>query len=191
MALNLSKGDRISLEKTGGPGLTRVILGLGWGKRKKKGFFGASEIEVDLDASCLIFAAGKLVDTVWFRQLKSQDGAVRHTGDDRSGGGSDDNEQISVELTKLPPTVDVLVFTVNSFLNDSFEGIPNALCRLLDGVGNKELARFDLSLDGANNTGMVMAKLYRENGAWNLQAIGEKGMGRTFNELMPLISRHL
>ncbi|WP_295387937.1 TerD family protein [uncultured Thiodictyon sp.] len=191
MALNLSKGDRISLEKTGGAGLTRVILGLGWGKRKKKGFFGSSEVEVDLDASCLLFSSGKLTDTVWFRQLKSQDGAVRHTGDDRSGGGSDDNEQISVELTKLPATVDALIFTVNSFLNDSFEGIPNARCRLLDAAGNKELARFDLSLDGAKSTGMVMAKLYRENGAWNLQAIGEPGMGRTFNDMMPLIGRHL
>ncbi len=191
MALNLSKGERISLEKTGGPGLTRVILGLGWGKRKKKGFFGSSEVEVDLDASCLLFAAGKLIDTVWFRQLKSQCGAVRHTGDDRSGGGSDDNEQINVDLSKLPANVDALIFTVNSFLNDSFEGIPNARCRLLDGAGNKELARFDLSLDGANYTGMVMAKLYRENGAWHLQAIGEKGMGRTFNDMMPLIGRYI
>ena len=191
MALNLSKGERISLEKTGGPGLARVVLGLGWGKRKKKGFFGSSEVEVDLDASCLLFAARVLTDTVWFRQLQSHCGAVRHTGDDRAGGGSDDNEQISVDLGKLPAAVDVLIFTVNSFLNDSFEGIPNARCRLLDAAGNKELARFDLSLDGADHTGMVMAKLYRENGAWNLQAIGEKGAGRTFNDLMPLIGRYL
>ncbi len=191
MALNLSKGERISLEKTGGAGLSQVVLGLGWGKRTKKGFFGSSEVEVDLDASCLLFESGQLVDTVWFRQLQSRCGSVRHSGDDRSGGGSDDNEQIKVDLGKLPATVDVLVFTVNSFLNDSFEGIPNARCRLLDAAGNKELARFDLSLDGANHTGMVMAKLYREGGAWHLQAIGEKGMGRTFNDMMPLIGQYL
>ena len=193
MAVNLSKGEKVSLEKAGSAGLSRVSLGLSWGMREKKGFFGSKKIEVDLDASCLLFAGRELVDQVWFRNLATNDGSVRHSGDDRTGGGGADadNEVITVDLGKLPVRVDALVFTVNSFLNDSFQGIPNARCRLIDASGNRELARFELSLDGGNHTGMVMAKLYRENASWHIQAIGEKGTGRTFNEMMPLIVRFL
>jgi tellurium resistance protein TerZ len=193
MAVNLSKGEKISLAKAGAAGLSRVSLGLSWGMREKKGLFGSKKIEVDLDASCLLFAGRELVDQVWFRNLATNDGSVRHSGDDRTGGGGADadNEVITVDLGKLPVRVDALVFTVNSFLNDSFQGIPNARCRLIDASGNRELARFELSLDGGNHTGMVMAKLYRENASWHIQAIGEKGTGRTFNEMMPLIVRFL
>ena len=193
MAVNLSKGEKVSLEKAGAGGLTRVAMGLQWGMRKKKGLFGSSEVEVDLDASCLLFAGTEMTDAIWFRALKSRCGAVVHSGDDRSGGGSADadNEVITVDLAGLPPTVDTLVFTVNSFLNDSFKGIPNARCRLLDAASGRELARFDLSLDGGEHTGMVMAKLYREGGGWHLQAIGEKGTGRTFDAMLPLITKYL
>lgn len=191
MAINLNKGDRISLDKAGGAGLSRVVMGLGWGLRRTKGMFGfgTKEVEVDLDASCLLFQGKQMIDEVWFRQLRSQCGAVQHSGDDRSGGGGGDNERITVDLKQLPPGVDSLIFTVNSFLNDSFEGIPNATCRLLDAAGNKVLATFDLSLDGGASTGMIMARLYREGGAWNMQAIGEPGRGRTFQDLLPQIER--
>jgi len=192
MAVNLSKGEKISLEKAGAAGLSRVALGLSWGMREEKGFLRTKKIEVDLDASCLLFSGRELVDVVWFKQLTSNCGAVRHSGDDRSGGAAanSDNEVIEVDLVQLPKEVNTLIFTVNSFLNDSFKGIPNASCRLLDGEG-RPLARFDLSLDGGDHTGMVMAKLYRENGAWHMQAIGDKGYGRTFQDMMPLISGHL
>jgi len=193
MAVNLSKGEKISLEKAGGAGLSKVALGLGWGMRQEKGWFGREkEVEVDLDASCLLFSGNKAVDVVWFRQLQSRCGAIRHSGDDRSGGGnSADNEVISVDLSHLPGQVDTLIFTVNSFLNDSFSGIPNATCRLLDAATGRELARFNLSLDGGNYTGMVMAKLYRDGDAWHMQAIGDKGYGRTFDQMGELITRHL
>jgi tellurium resistance protein TerZ len=193
MGLNLSKGERISLEKAGAGGLSKVALGLSWGMRQEKGWFKTKEIEVDLDASCLLFSEGEAIDVVWFRQLTSNCRSIRHSGDDRRGGGSGntDNEVISVDLDHLPNRVDTLIFTVNSFLNDSFRGIPNATCRLLDGNGGRELARFNLSLDGGDHTGMVMAKLYRENGKWHMQAIGEKGYGRTFQDMMPLIGRFI
>ncbi|HBG95270.1 MAG TPA: Tellurium resistance protein terZ [Chromatiaceae bacterium] len=192
MSINLTKGQRISLEKDCAPGLSQVALGLGWGQREKKGLFGGTkQVDVDLDASCLLFANRNLIDVVWFQQLRSKDGAVVHTGDDRSGGGSADNEIIRVDLTRLPKEVDALIFTVNSFLNDSFEGIPNARCRLLDAKSDQELARFDLTLDGGGHTGMVMAKLYRKDGAWNLHAIGDKGHGRTFQEMEDIITRTL
>lgn len=194
MGVNLSKGDRISLEKAGAGGLSKVALGLSWGMRKKKRLFGGvKEEEVDLDASCLLFRRDEAVDVVWFRKLTSDCKGVKHSGDDRSGGASDnsDNEVISVDLNHLAYGVDTLIFTVNSFLNDSFQGIPDATCRLLDGAGGRELARFNLSLDGGEHTGMVMAKLYLEDGAWHMQAIGDKGTGRTFQDMMPLITRYL
>lgn len=193
MGVNLNKGERISLAKAGVGGLSNVALGLSWGMRQEKGWFKTKEVEVDLDASCLIFRGQELVDVVWFRQLTSECGAVQHSGDDRSGGASDnsDNEVISVNLGRLRDGVDTLIFTVNSFLNDSFKGIPDATCRLLDGNGGRELARFNLSLDGGHHTGMVMAKLYLDKGAWHMQAIGEKGTGRTFQDMMPMIAAHL
>lgn len=192
MGVNLSKGERISLEKTAA-GLSQVALGLRWGLREKRGLFGTKKVEVDLDASCLLFAGDSSSDQVWFRKLKSDCGAVRHSGDDRSGGGAGDadNETIFVDLDRLPPQVDTLIFTVNSFLNDSFSGIPDAACRLLDARSGKELARFNLSLDGGSHTGMLMAKLYRDRAGWHMQAIGEAGYGRTFQDMMPLISAHL
>ena len=190
MAINLEKGQTISLAKEAGPSLEKVFLGLNWGRRTKKGFFGTKEVDVDLDASCLMFdSSGNLVDTVWFRQLKSQCKTVVHSGDDRAGGGSanDDNERIQVDLKSLPSNIQQLVFTVNSFLGDSFQGIPNAVCRLFDVTGNKEIARFNLSLDGGSHTGLIMAKLSRRSGDWEMQALGTQGEGRTFDDLMPVI----
>ncbi len=194
MAIRLEKGQRISLAKEAGAGLANVFLGLGWGRRTKKGLFGTKEVDVDLDASCLMFDTnGQLVDQVWFRQLRSKCKTVQHSGDDRSGGGraDDDNERIQIDLKSLPSNVQQLVFTVNSFLADSFKGIPNAFCRLFDADGKKEIARFNLSLDGGEHTGLVMAKLSRQSGEWEMYAVGAYGEGRTFDKLMPVIAQHL
>lgn len=200
MAINLQKGQRISLEKEAGRGLSRIFMGLGWGMKKtqSKGFlgFGGGEksVEVDLDASCLMFdAEGKLLDQVWFRQLTSQCGSVAHSGDDRSGGGSaeQENERITIDLQKLSKTVQTLIFTVNSFTGEGFEGIPNAFCTLVDDATRAEVARFNLSLEGGDYTGLIMSKLYRHGDEWKMQAIGEHGQGRTFMDLMPAIQPYL
>ncbi len=190
MGISLTKGSNISLEKQS-PGLTSLIMGLGWGQREKKGLFGTKKISVDLDASCLMFDAGKnLVDSVWFRQLKSKDGSVTHSGDDRTGGGGDGapNEEIRVELNRVPAAVTALVFTVNSFSSESFEGIPNAFCALINPSGNQEVARYNLSVEGGGHTGLVIAKLYRHNNEWKFKALGEWGSGRTFDKLLPVIT---
>ncbi len=176
--------------------LTDALLGLGWGQRKEKGFLGLATklVDVDLDASCLMFDAEKnLQDAVWFRQLRSKDGSVAHSGDDRSGGGGegDPNEEILVRLNAVPKSISALVFTVNSFLSDSFDGIPNAFCMLKDSRSGKNIAKYDLSVEGGGRTGLVLAKLYRHNNEWKFKAIGEWGSGRTFNELMPIISHVL
>ena len=200
MAINLQKGQRISLEKEAGRSLSRVVMGLGWGMKQvqSRGFlgFGAGErhMAVDLDASCLLFdASGNLVDTVWFRQLKSRCGSIRHSGDDRSGGGESgtENERIAIDLNQVPATVQALIFTVNSFSGEDFTGIPNAFCRLVDETNDGEIARFDLSLEGGQHTGLIMTKLYRHNNEWKMQAIGEQADGRTFHDLLPALRPYL
>lgn len=200
MAINLQKGQRISLEKEAGRHLRQVVMGLGWGMKQvqSRGFLGfgggVRQEAVDLDASCLLFdASGNLVDTVWFRQLESRCGSIRHSGDDRAGGGEAgaDNERIAIELDRVPATVQTLVFTVNSFSGEGFAGIPNAFCRLTDGANGGEVARFDLSLEGGAYTGLIMTKLYRHNGEWKMHALGDHASGRTFHDLLPAIRPHL
>jgi len=200
MAINLQKGQRISLEKEAGRTLNRIYMGLGWAMKKvsSKGFMGfgsgEKEVEVDLDASCLLFdGAGELLDQVWFRQLQSQSGAVTHSGDDRVGGGGNDaeNERITIDLERLPAEIQTLVFTVNSFTGESFEGVPNAFCLVADATTGTEIARFNLTLEGGNYTGLIMTKLYRRDGEWKVQAIGEHGQGRTFIDLLPAIKPYL
>lgn len=200
MAINLQKGQRISLEKEAGRHLRQVVMGLGWGMKQvqSRGFLGfgggVRQEAVDLDASCLLFdASGNLVDTVWFRQLESRCGSIRHSGDDRAGGGEAgaDNERIAIELDRVPATVQTLIFTVNSFSSEGFAGIPNAFCRLTDGANGGEVARFDLSLEGGAYTGLIMTKLYRHNGEWKMHALGEHASGRTFHDLLPAIRPHL
>ncbi|WGG52558.1 TerD family protein [Rugamonas sp. DEMB1] len=193
MSVNLSKGQKISLDKEAGTGLGKIIMGLGWDAVKSKGFlgFGRSAPEIDLDASCLLFdEQGNLLDTVWFRQLGSRDGSIVHTGDNRTGAGDGDDEQIAVDLGRVPANVKSLVFTVNSFTGQDFSQIENATCRLVDASNNKEVARFNLTMTGGH-TAQIMAKVYRHNGEWKMHAIGEAGSGRTFNDLLPQITPHL
>jgi tellurium resistance protein TerZ len=100
----------------------------------------------------------KLVDTVWFKQLKSRDGSILHTGDNRTGDGDGDDEQIIVLLDKVPSEVKSLVFTVNSFTSQTFDAVENAYCRLVDATNNTEIARYTLSSQGSH-TAQIMAKV--------------------------------
>jgi tellurium resistance protein TerZ len=193
MTVNLQKGQKISLEKEAGGALSRVTMGLGWDAIKKGGFFGfgAKTESVDLDASCVMFdEANRPVDVVWFRQLKSRDGSIVHTGDNRTGAGEGDDEQIIVDLSRVPANVKSLVFTVNSFTGQNFSQVENAYCRILNAANQQVVARYDLSVQGSH-TAQVMAKLYRHNGEWKMHAIGENASGRTFDDLMPMITPHL
>ena len=198
MAINLQKGQKISLSKESGGALTKVVMGLGWDAKKVsvgllKGMFGGSGASdsIDLDASCVLFdEQNKVVDTVWFRQLKSRDGSIVHTGDNRTGDGDGDDEQIIVALDKVPANVKSLVFTVSSFTGQTFDAIDNAFCRLVDSSTNNEVARYTLSSQGSH-TAQIMAKVYRHNGEWKMHAIGENGNGRTIESLLPQIIIHL
>lgn len=193
MSVNLTKGQKISLEKSAGGALSKIVMGLGWDAKKSGGFlgFGAKAKDIDLDASCVLFDdEGRLVDAVWFRQLKSRDGSILHTGDNRTGAGDGDDEQIIVDLPRVPAGIKTLVFTVNSFTGQNFSQIENATCRVVDQGTGTEVAKYDLGAGGSHNA-MIMAKVYRHDGGWKMHAIGEHASGRTFQDLAPAMVPHL
>jgi tellurium resistance protein TerZ len=192
MSVSLSKGQKVSLAKPGGGALTRVRMGLGWDAVKKKGLFGGTRSQtIDLDASCLLFdGAGNLIDSVWFQQLRSKDGSIQHTGDNLTGAGEGDDESVMVDLQRLHPSINQLVFTVNSFTGQDFSQIENAFCRLVDETTGAEVARFDLSAGGPH-TAQIMAKVSRDGQGWAMTAIGAPASGRTFKHLLPALGAHL
>lgn len=191
MSVSLSKGQTVSLRKSGGGTLTQVRMGLGWDAVRKRGLFGSRAQSIDLDASALLFDSAKqLVDQVWFQQLTSQDGSVQHTGDNRTGAGEGDDESIRVHLAGVSPAVQTIVFTVNSFTGQDFSQIENAFCRLIDETNEAEIARYDLSGSGGH-TAQVMSKVARDGAGWSMTAIGEVASGRTFHDLLPAIAGHL
>ncbi|MDQ8706199.1 TerD family protein [Streptomyces sp. LHD-70] len=194
MSVNLSKGQQISLSKSDGSSLTAVRMGLGWKSAPRKGFLAklTGGGAIDLDASAVLFAEQKPVDVVFFQHLVSDDGSVRHTGDNLVGGSGQggDDEAILVDLARVPVQVDQIVFTVNSFTGQTFAQVENAFCRLIDETNGQELARYTLT-GGGNHTAQIMAKVHRAGGGWQLKAIGEPATGRTFQDLMPSIASHL
>lgn len=193
--VSLAKGQSVRLEKSSGGNLARVFMGVGWDVKKATGFgrfLGGGNTQIDLDASCLLFdAGGAVLDAVWFKQLQSQDGSIVHTGDNRTGAGDGDDEQIILDLPRIPANVTTIMFVVNSFTGESFEKVENAFCRLVDASSNSEMARFDLSGAGPH-TGQIMAKLTRSNGNdWTMTAIGQRTSGRTFHDMLPAMTMHL
>lgn len=189
----VQKGQSIQLKSKSGAQLTNVAVGLGWGKKKQKGFFGGiKEVGVDLDASCILYGGDKAAidNTIWFGNLQSRDGSVQHTGDDLVGGGSENepNEVINVNLSNLPGHVEVIVFVVNSYSGETFEGVPFAFCNVVDLTsGSTEVARYNLQTDGGSHMGFVIAKLRRNGGGWSFEAIGERctGRQRTVQDIEP------
>ena len=191
MSVNLSKGQAVSLEKSGGGSLTSVRMGLGWKAAPRKGLFRRAK-EIDLDASAVLFSSGQPKDVVFFQHLVSDDGSVKHTGDNLVGGAGQggDDEAILVDLPRVPAAIDQIVFTVNSFTGQTFAEVENAFCRIVDETNGEELARYTLTGGGAY-TAQIMAKLHRQGGGWQMTAIGASSEGRTFQDLMPSIASHL
>ncbi|MFI9331394.1 TerD family protein [Kitasatospora sp. NPDC052868] len=194
MSVSLAKGQKLSLEKPGGGQLGLVRMGLGWRAAQRKGFFAkllASQ-EIDLDASAVLFAGERPVDVVFFQHLTSNDGSVRHSGDNLTGGAGDatDDESITVDLARVPAEVDQIMFTVNSFTGQTFQEVENAFCRLVDAQTGAELARYTLT-GGGPYTAQIMAKVQRTAAGWQMAAIGQPATGRTFQDLMPELVKHL
>ena len=190
-SLNLIKGQKLNLKKESGQALTQVKMGLGW-EPAGGGLFGlGSGGSIDLDASCLFFDENNnLLDQVWFQQLKSKDGSVKHSGDNLNGEGEGDDEIISVDLTAIPINVKTLVFTINSYRGQTFDKVKNCFCRLFESGNGAEFCRYDLAEKG-NHTGKIMAKVYRHNGEWKISAEGRPCNGRTFKDMLPDIGNCL
>lgn len=191
MSISLSKGQTISLAKEGeSGGLTKVFMGCGWdpAQPKKKGFLGGllgggGVEEIDLDASVIMLDASKdLVDLVWFQQLQSGDGSVRHGGDNLTGEGDGDDEVIYVDLQSLPRNVKYLVFTVNSFRGQTFNEVDNAFARLVDETNGKEICRYSLTEQGSH-TGVIMASMEETSEGWKMTAHGKPAGGRSVQDL--------
>lgn len=184
--VSLSKNQTISLAKSSSA-ISQIRFGLGWDPAKKKGLFGkllGGGDSIDLDASCVLLDGnGNVLDTVWFRQLSSTDGSVKHSGDNRTGEGDGDDETITADLSRLPANVEHLVLTVNSFTGQSFNDVENAFCRVVDQQG-KELAKYTLTEQGSH-TAVIIASLRRSGGEWNFTAQGNASRGRTIQDMVP------
>jgi len=172
----LSKGGNVSLTKEAGDaGLTAVVVGLGWDVRTTTG------VDYDLDASALLCGAnGKVLSDnhfVFYNNLKSPDGAVEHTGDNRTGEGEGDDEQIKVDLAALGSDVHKIVIPVSiddaDAKGQNFGQVNNAFIRVVNQAGNTELARFDLTEDASTETAMIYGELYRHGSDWKFRAVGQ------------------
>nr|WP_203613915.1 TerD family protein [Streptomyces rochei] len=174
VGVSLSKGGNVSLTKEA-PGLTAVIVGLGWDIRTTTG------TDFDLDASALLLnSAGKVASDahfVFFNNLKSPDGSVEHTGDNLTGEGEGDDEQIKIDLAAVPADVEKITFPVSIYdaenRQQSFGQVRNAFIRVVNQAGGAEIARYDLSEDASTETAMVFGELYRHGAEWKFRAIGQ------------------
>lgn len=186
MSISLTKGNTVSLAKKDGSALTKVTLGLGWDAAKKGLFGGFLGGDIDLDASALLYdAQGRNTEIVYFGHLNSKDGSVRHSGDNLTGAGNGDDEQIVVDLTRVPAGIQHIVFTINSYSGQKFDQVKNVFARVVDSSdrNNTEIVRYNLA-ESASKTGVVIAKVSRQGLGWAFTAIGEYGDGRTANKLV-------
>ena len=174
MALSLEKGGNLSLTKTD-PSLQRMVIGLGWDERATDGS------EFDLDASAfLLGASGKVrseKDFIFYNQMVSAEGSVTHTGDNRTGEGDGDDEQIKVDLSKMADDVDKIAITVTihdaEARKQNFGQVMNAFIRIVNEDTGSEVVRFDLTEDYSVETAMVFGELYRNAGEWKFRAVGQ------------------
>lgn len=186
MSISLQKGQKIDLTK-GNTGLSRLMVGLGWDPIKKSGgglfgsLFGGGTPQIDCDASVLMLNEQNRLtrkeEIIYFGNLQSQDCSVRHTGDNLTGDGDGDDEQILVDLSKVPAHIDKLVFVVNIYdcrnRKQDFGMIQNAFIRIVDMAKQNELSRFNLTDNFAGRTTLIVGEMYRHNGEWKFAAIGE------------------
>ncbi|WP_226001425.1 TerD family protein [Paenibacillus sp. BJ-4] len=174
MAINLSKGQKIDLTKTN-PGLSKITVGLGWDTNKYDG-----GKDFDLDVSVFLANADGKVETdknfVFFNNPQNDNGSVVHTGDNRTGDGDGDDEQIKVDLSSVPANVEKIAFTITIYeaqeRSQNFGQVSRAYARIVNEANNEELVRFDLGEDFSIETGVVVGELYRHSGEWKFNAIG-------------------
>lgn len=174
MAISLAKGGNVSLNKEA-PGLKNIVIGLGWDVR------GTDGAAFDLDASVFMLKADGKVrsdnDFIFFNNLKSADGSVEHLGDNTTGAGDGDDEQVKVNLGTVPADVTRIVLGVTIHeagpRQQNFGMVQSAFIRVVNGADDKEIARYDLSEDASTETAMIFGEVYRRGEEWKFKAIGQ------------------
>lgn len=174
MAISLKKGQKVDLTKSN-PGLSKILIGLGWDTNK---YDGGSDF--DLDSAVFLLSADSKVtdggDFIFFNNLKHASGSVEHLGDNLTGAGDGDDEEIKIDLSKVPANIEKIAFTVTIYEADvrkqNFGQVENAFIRVFDEQNNKELIRYDLDEDFSIETAVIVGELYRNKGEWKFNAVG-------------------
>lgn len=202
MSISLQKGQKVSLSKERA-GLERVIVGLGWDEAKQTGkgllsalFGGGGQPQaIDCDASAIVLSEGKLADKkdlVYFGNLRHKSGAITHMGDNLTGAGEGDDEQITIDLANMPTQYDRIVVVVNIYQavrrKQHFGMIRNAFIRLVDAKNNSEICRYNLTDNYENMTAVIFGEIYRKDGEWKFNAIGS---GTTDPDLTSMCKRYM
>ncbi len=180
MSVRLQKGQKVSLSKEK-PGLSAVIVGLGWDAvQQERRLFAPKPKDIDCDAFALLLTNGKLTskdDIVYFGNLRHKSDAVMHMGDNLTGEGDGDDEQIVIDLNRVPEQYDKIILAVNIYKayarHQHFGMIENAFIRLVDGRNNSEICIYNLSENYNGQTAMLFGEVYRYQGEWKFGAIGQ------------------
>jgi len=184
MSISLQKGQKVSLSKDNA-GLSYIIVGLGWDEVQRSGnslgrLFRSGPQAIDCDASAIMLQNGRFVhkdDLVYFGNLRHKSGTVNHQGDNLTGAGDGDDEQIVIDLSRVPAEYDKIVIVVNIYdavqRKQHFGEIQNAFIRLVDARNNNEMCKYNLTEDYSGMTAMIFGEVYRHNGEWKFSAIGQ------------------
>lgn len=201
MTISLQKGQRVDLTK-GSTGLSKIMVGLGWDPVERSGggllgglFGGNKGAQIDCDASVIMLDSNDRMaekkDLIYFGNLKSRCGSIRHTGDNLTGDGDGDDEQIIVELDRVPANIHKLVFVVNIYdcvrRKQDFGMIKNAFIRVVNGGNNQEVIKYNLTGSYAGKTSLIVGEIYRNNNEWKFAAIGE---GTNETSLSEIVKRY-
>ena len=200
MSVDLQKGQKVDLRKADGGKLTKVLVGLGWDEARavkhglKSFLFGSAAQSIDCDASAFLCKNGKLTamgDIIYFGNLTHSSGAVQHMGDNLTGAGDGDDEQIVIDLDRVPPEYDKIVVAVNIYQADQrkqhFGLIQNAFIRIVDGRNNSEMCIYNLTEDYSGMKAVLFGEIYRYNGEWKFNPIGQ---GTTDNSIDQFCRRY-
>lgn len=195
MSVKLQKGQKVSLSKDHA-GLSRIVVGLGWDEvQQSGGFFAPKPQDIDCDAFALLLVNGKITsneDIVYFGNLSHKSGTVKHMGDNLTGAGDGDDEQIVIDLNSVPQQYDRIVLAVNIYKaferRQHFGMIQNAFIRLVDARNNNEMCIYNLTENYSGKTAMLFGEVYRYNGEWKFNAIGQ---GTTDGSIGDFAKRYL
>lgn len=199
LAISLQKGQRVDLTK-GNPGLSRIMVGLGWDPVENRGgggllgslFGGGGGSNIDCDASVIMLSEGDRLrsnsDVIYFGNLKSADGSVHHSGDNLTGQGDGDDEQVNVDLGRIPSHIQKLVFVVNIYdcakRRQHFGMIRNAFIRIVNPMNGQELIHYNLSDDYSGKTSLLVGEIYRHGAEWKFAAVGTGTTATSLSEVV-------